>query len=414
MLGYWDLVLPASQPVHFAEVWPNAPHLYPFLGLCAGYVLVLLFNPVRLALRDGFRCIARFPRICLTFVLFGIGYSVFQFATFSRLDRLDNPSDTDWTQLTSLPSWHWPRLVEVWQEIPLPTLEKVAGIFDNGITTFPLSVVAAILVIFNWRGVHGALFGALQKRFRFAGFLIYLLVLLSAVASLLKPIIYWRLPEWGGLVPEAGLLRISATVDAVAFIFEYLFGVYIQVYLITVCFAWIRGLSFEEGELFRFAVRRFAFVLKWAGIVVVVWMAVVKIPMLLAYFVNIPNILDYFRYQRFAMCVLIICFASVQVSLTLHNETLGRAMTAHGKFLREDWARFGWFLLVAALHFFLIMACDAIVRGAIADRTAPLIVWSCFFVAMRGFIMGWLLASWVCLFRRYETAGSEEERWIQY
>jgi hypothetical protein len=52
------------------------------------------------------------------------------------------------------------------------------------------------------------------------------------------------------LLPAAGLLRVSATVDATAFIFEYLVGVYIQVYLITVCLAWIRGFSFEEGELF--------------------------------------------------------------------------------------------------------------------------------------------------------------------
>ena len=50
-----------------------------------------------------------------------------------------------------------------------------------------------------------------------------------------------------------------------AFIFEYLFGVYIQVYLITVCLAWIKGLSFGEEDLFRFAMRRFSYVLEWAG-----------------------------------------------------------------------------------------------------------------------------------------------------
>lgn len=419
MVEYWSDVSLIVPLLHYSNtpilrlglIWQDVPRLYPLLGLIAGYVLVLLFNPVRLALRDGFRCIARFPRICLTFVLFGLGYSVFQFATFSRFD---DPAGLDWMQLTSLPSWHWPRLVEVWQQIPLPTLENIAGIFDNGTTTYPLSVIAALLVLFNWRGVHGALFGALRKRFRFTGFLIYLIVLLSAVASLVKPIVFWRLPEWGGLVPEAGLLRISATIDAVAFVFEYLFGVYIQVYLIAVCLAWIRGLSFEEGELFRFAVRRFSFVLKWAGIVVVVWMIVVKIPLLLAYFVNIPNILDYFYYQRLAMCVLIICFASVQVSLTLHNEGLGDAMNAHGRFFRKNWSRFGWFLLVCALHFLIIMACDAVVRGAIADRTIPLIIWKCFFVTARGFVMGWLLASWVCLFRRYETEADGKERWIQY
>jgi hypothetical protein len=298
--------------------------------------------------------------------------------------------------------------------VPLPTLENVVGIFDNATTTYPLSVIAAVLILLNWRGLHGALVGALRKRYHFTSVFIYLILLLSALASLLKPIVFWRLPEWGGLVPAAGLLQISAAVDAVAFIFEYLFGVYIQVYLIMVCFAWIRGLSFEEGELFRFGMRRFSYVLKWAGIVVLLSTMLVRAPLLLAYFMNIPNVLDYLPLQRWLMCLLIISFASVQVSLALHNENLLEAIRAHGQFLRRNWNRFGWFLLICALHFFFIMVCDAIVRTAIADRLVALIVWKCIFVCVRGFITGWLLASWVCLFRQYETGRIEQESWIQY
>src|SRR5881394_375325 len=40
--------------------------IYPLLGLLGGYLLVMLANPVRLALRDGFRCIVRYERISLT------------------------------------------------------------------------------------------------------------------------------------------------------------------------------------------------------------------------------------------------------------------------------------------------------------------------------------------------------------
>ena len=95
----------------------SLPRVYPFLGLCGGYAIVMLFNPVREALRDGFRCIARFKRIWLTFVLLGFAYSVFQFATFTPIR---NSADLDLTQVTSLPNWHWPRLTEVWTEAPLP------------------------------------------------------------------------------------------------------------------------------------------------------------------------------------------------------------------------------------------------------------------------------------------------------
>src|SRR5437868_10596133 len=304
--------------------------------------------------------------------------------------------------------------MEVWQEAPLPALEEVAGIFDNATTTYPLSAIGAVLLLINRRGLHGALVRALNKRFRFPGYLIYLILLLSAVAALLQPIIYWALPLWGGLLPAQGVLQISASVDAVAFIFEYLLGVYIQVYLIAVCFAWIRGLSFEEGELFRFGMRRFSYVLEWAGIVVLVSTLIVRLPLLLAYFMNIPDVLDYLPIERAIMCGLIIAFSSVQISLALHNETLREAIRAHRDFVRSNLSRVGWFLLSCAMHFVFLSFADAVVRGAVADRLIAMIVWKSIFVFLRVFVSGWLLASWVCLFRRGETGEVYQQAWIEY
>ncbi|MEY2565138.1 MAG: hypothetical protein QOH88_3331 [Verrucomicrobiota bacterium] len=392
-------------------MWDNLPRVYPWLGLCGGYAIVMLFNPIRLALRDGLRCITRFKRVWLTFVLLGFAYSVFQFATFTPLQH---SSDLDFSQFLSPGTWEWPSFLEVWRDVPLPALEGVAGIFDNATTTYPLSVLAAILLLINWRGLHGALFRALRKRYRFWGFVIYLVLIVSAVATLLKPIAFWRLPEWGGLVPAAGLLQISATIDAVAFIFEYLFGVYIQVYLIVVCLAWIKGFSFGERELFGFAMRRFSYVLEWAGIVVIVSTLIVRVPLLLAYFMELPGVLDYLPVERLIMSVLIIVFCSVQISLVLHNENLGAAVRSHGQFIRRNASRFGWFLLIAAQHFFFLTACDAIVRGAVADRMVAVILWKLIYVCLRGFLTGWLLASWVCLFRQCETARANQETWIRY
>ena len=392
-------------------MWRHLPRLYPLLGLFGGYAIVMIFSPVRNALGDGFRCIRRYKRIWITFSLLGFGYFLFQFVTFTPIRTW---ADLDLNQIISLPRWYWPRFVDIWRETPLPALEGVAGIFDNATTTYPLSVVAAVFMLANWRGLHGALLRALWKRYRFWGYLTYLILLLSALASLLKPIVFWRLPEWSGLVSAAGLLRISATVDATAFIFEYLLGVYIQVYLITVCLAWIKGVSFEEGELFRFAMRRFSYVLEWAGIVVAVSMLIVRLPLLLAYFTNIPGVLDYLPIARVLMSVLIIVFCSVQISLALHNETVIKAMQAHGLFIRKNAARLGWFLVICGIHFFGIMVCDAIVRGAIADRLGALFLWKLSFAVLRGVITGWLLASWVCLFRQCESGRISGEKWIQY
>jgi hypothetical protein len=393
-------------------MWENAPRLfglYSWLGLCGGYALVMFFNPVRRALGDGFRCLARYKRIWITFALLGFGYFVFQFVTFTPIR---NWSDLDLDQIASLPRWYWPRFAEIWKETPLPALEGVAGIFDNATTTYPFSVVAAVFMLLNWRGLHGALVRALRKRYGFWGYLVYLILLLSALASLLKPIVFWQLPEWSGLVPAAGLLRVSATVDAAAFIFEYLLGVYIQVYLITVCLAWTKGVSFEEGELFRFAMRRFSYVLEWAGIVVAVSTLIVRLPLVLAYFTNIPGVLDYLPIARLLMSGLIIAFCSVQISLALHNETLIEAMRAHGQFVRQNAGRLGWFLTICGVHFFAIMICDAILRSAIADRLGALFLWKFTFAFLRGIVTGWLLASWVCLFRQCENRRISQEKWI--
>ena len=388
----------------------SLPRVYPLLGLCGGYALLMFFNPIRRALGDGFRCITRFKRIWLTFALLGFGYFIFQFATFTPIR---NSADLDLNQVISLPSWRWPTFIEIWRETPLPALEGVAGIFDNATTTYPLSVLAAVFMIINWRGLHGALLRALWKRYRFWSYFIYLILLLSALASLFKPIVFWRLPEWGGLLPASGLLQISATVDTVAFIFEYLFGVYIQVYLITVCLAWVKGVSFEEGELFRFAMRRFSYVLKWAGVVVLFSTLLVRLPLLLAYFKNIPGVLDYLPIQRSVMSGLIIAFCSVQISLALHNESLGDAIRAHRRFIWQNAGPLGWFLLICGIHFFGIMICDAVVRGAIADRLGALFLWKFIFACLRGVITAWLLASWVCLFRQREALRLHQEKWIQ-
>lgn len=390
-----------------AFTFPNVPRVYPLAGLCGGYLLLVCFNPVRVALRDGLRCIVRYPRIWIIFAVLGLSYSAFQFATFSPVQ---SASDFDLNQIATLPSWHWPRLTEIWTEVPLPALEGVAGIFDNATTTYPLSIFAALLLLANWRGLPGALWRAMRKEYRFSRYLIFLLLGLSALAAIAKAVTFFWLPRATG----ARFLQISASIDALAFIFEYLLGVYIQVYVMMVALVWVKGLSFNETSLFQFAMRRFAYVLKWAGVVVLVSMLLVRTPLLLAYFMNVPAVLDYLPYERMFMSIFLLLAASMQVSLALHNETLVHAFEAHWRFVRRNLGRFLWFLLVGLLHFVVILSLDAVARNAIADRFVALIVWKCVFVALRGIVIGWLLASWVCLFRECETRALGQENWVRY
>jgi hypothetical protein len=114
------------------------------------------------------------------------------------------------------------------------------------------------------------------------------------------------------------------------------------------------------------------------------------------------------------MSGLIIAFCSVQISLVLHNESLGAAFRAHREFVQRNFSRFSWFLLIVVLHFFFLTVCDVIVRSAVADRVVAVIAWKIIYVCARGLITGWLLASWVCLFRQCEATRAHQETWIRY
>jgi hypothetical protein len=327
---------------------------------------------------------------------------------------LQSTADLRLTQFRFWDSWHWPLFSEVWRPTLLHTVESLAGIFDAAATTYPLSVLAALFLILNWRGLHRSLVRALRKQFGFGGWFIYLGILLAALASLLKPLIYWLLPNRAGFLSPVHFLQTSAAVDSVAFIFEYLCAAYLQVYLIAVSLAWIKGLHFREREILRFAMRRFSFVLKWLGLVVLASTLLLRLPLLVAYFRDVPGVLDYLPIGRAAIALLVLCFATMQISLVLHNEGLLEAFEAHRLFLREHTFRFIWFLLICGLHFWFLALADEIIRAAATERPLALIVWKLGYILARALVTGWLLASWVCLFRQCEIGRVDRESSIRY
>jgi hypothetical protein len=384
--------------------------VYPLLAMIGGYLLLILSSPVRIALRDGLRCLFRFQRLWQLFALFAFAYSIFQFLVFSPGI---SAADFELHQFVWR-SWHWPLFPEIWRESALHALESVAGIFDAATTTYPLSVVAALLLLANWRGLHFAFFKALHQRFGITGWLIYLAVLLSALASLFKPLIYWLQPDRARFLTPAHFLQASAAIDSVAFIFEYLCAVYLQVYLIAVAFAWVKGFNFREGELLRFGVRRFSFVLRWVGVVVLASTLLLRVPLLVAYFRDVPGVLDYLPVGRCAIALLVLSFATMQISLVLHNETLGEAFRAHFQFLRRHPVRFGWFVLICGVNFWFLCLSDTTMRAAATGRVLVLILWKLLYILLHALVTGWLLASWVSLYRQCEVGRVNRETWIRY
>jgi hypothetical protein len=214
----------------------------------------------------------------------------------------------------------------------------------------------------------------------------------------------------------------SPVVVWLAFLFEYLFGVCIQIYLILLAYCWVRGLTFDHAKLLDFAIRRFAFVMKWAAVVMILSTLFIDLPLILknfppfdAWLAAEDETLDFrMRIARSTLAGFLLVFPTMQITLTFHNESIIEALRDHWRFLHGHWWRFAWFLVVAGFHCYLFHVGNLICSRALGEGTAPGILWSLLAPWLNGMVGAWLLASWVCLYRSCDHARLPHESWIKF
>lgn len=425
---------PGALEIAFAKV--QIP--WVLAGALIGYLMVMFTNPVRAALRDGWRAIRRYPVLWITFGAFGFANTIFQLIIriYSHfvLPAGDRPAfmwlraawrdPQFWLRGSPESLWWVPPngLREAARDAVLPAVESVAGIFNNLVSTFPLASVAAVLLLVNWDGHQMVLQRALRKRFGWRGWLVYAGILLGALAVIMKVLLY-AAPPLLQLEGDFALLwfQWSPVVVWVAFLFEYFFGVCIQIYLILLAYCWIRGLTFDHPRLLDFAIRRFAYVVKWAVVVVILSSLALDIPLILKNFAPFQGWLAVddaaldlrVRVARSVLAGFLLIFPTMQITLTFHNESIIKALRDHAQFLRRHWWRFGWFLIMAGLHFYLFIALNLVCGRALGEGTAPGIFWSLLAPWLNGIVGAWLLASWVCVFRNCDHDRADEN-WIKF
>lgn len=409
------------------------------VGALLGYSVMMFTNPVRVSFRDGLRAIRRYPALWITFGAFGFAHALFELALrvygYCVLPPGDRPQFV-WVRaawrdsqfwLTGSPEslWFVPPggLRSAATEAVLPAIESVAGIFNNLVSTFPLAAVAAALLLVNWGGHQMVLQRALRKRAGFFGWLVHAGILLGALAAIGKVLLY-ALPAVLRLSGAAALawLQWAPVVVWVSFLFEYFFGVCVQIYLILLAYCWVRGVSFAPARLLDFAIRRFAFVLKWAAVVVLASSVFIDLPLILKNFAPFQDLFavdeetmnSRLQLARSIIAGLLLILPTMQITLTFHNESLRSALRDHAVFLARHWWRFAWFLIVAAVHFHFFVALNLLCTRALGDGTAPGIAWSLLAPWLNGVVGAWLLASWVCLFRACDHARSMHENWIKF
>ncbi len=402
-------------------------------GALAGYVLMMWTNPVRTALRDAWRAVRRYPALALVPGALGCAHAAFDLAMRGYLYTV-LPEESRPVFLWVREAWHDPQLwltgspeslwwlphgefVRAVGASVLPAFESLAGLFNCLVGTFPLSAIAALLLFGNWRRHHTTLRVALRKRFGFAGFLIHGAILVCALAALAKPVMY----AGARSVPLTLFVQWGPVVAWLSFVFEYFFGVVLQVWLILVAYAWVRGLGFVHDDLLDVAIRRFSFVVKWSALMLALSSIFIDVPLILK---NFAPFADYFPEQaifderlataRAALVLFALLGASVQITLTFHSESWRAALRHHLQFVARSWWPFVWFLIVAGFHFLAMHALIVNVERGVGEGTSLWVVWRLLSPWLAGLVAGWLLAGWVCVFKYCENARALDPEPIRF
>ncbi len=424
-------------PGVFARVSSQAPIW--ILALAAAYLLVMLASPLRHCFKDGFRAIQRYQSLWLTLGALGFSYALFQLGIRTYLHQVLPAAERPvfvWARqawrdpaywLSGSPESLWYLPKAKWEAALssslLPTFEGLSGLFNNLVSTFPLSAVAAVLLLINWQGHHGVLRRALGKRFGAWSWAVHVAVVLCALAAFTKPLLY-AAPAWlqghGGPSWATFWFQWAPVLAWLSFVFEYLFGVCIQIYLLLLAYVWIRGLGFTHRRLLDVAIRRFSHVVKWAAIVILLSTLCLDLPLILknfapyaAWFPEEALLGSRLAMARAILAGVLIVAAPLQITLTFHSETLRQAFTDHLRFFRTHLFGFLGFSFVAGFHFWVLSVCDQCVRIGLGEGTGLWVTWTLVFPWLAGGVSAWLLASWVCFFRRADPH-LPQTHWIQF
>lgn len=408
--------------------------LWFVFGAAAGYLLMMRTNPARASLRDGWRILRRFPQIWVVLGLFGAGYSAFEIglrAWFSSLQPAGESSLFIWSRAPFRPAleWFFGHADSLWylpagsarvagEAARLPALDAVAELFNNLVSTFPVAAVAGLLFLVNWRGKQGVLFHALRRRFGVGGWFLHLATIVCALAAFLKPALYLA----PGRVDPQLWIQWSPVVAWLAFLFEYLFGVYVQVGLLLLCYCWVRGVTFNMEKFQDFAVRRTSFVLRWALLVMALSSIFIDFPLILRNFTTFerwfPRDVETIDFRvsmaRIGIDGVLIAFAAVQITLAFHSESLRKSVASHFSFLRRNAWAFIWLLVIAYIHLYVVYFLQHLSLAASGEGSALWVALKLLWPWVSAIVGGWLLASWACLFKRADAGRLADEDWIQY
>ena len=89
-------------------------------------------------------------------------------------------------------------------------------------------------------------------------------------------------------------------------------------------------------------------------------------------------------------------------------------MRDHFRFVRKNALALAWFLMTAFVTVYGFHFLNSVLVSGLGEGTALGILWLLAAPTIQAFLLGWLLASWVCVFKRADTGRSQDENWVAF
>jgi hypothetical protein len=359
----------------------------------------------RHALLQGFRCMGRYPDLWRIPALFGLGYAFFDLAAAALLHlRMQDFG----TWIFAIEQHQPPNVMWLLPDNALPAIERTASVFTIFTATFPLSALFAALLLLNFRGMLAEMVKSLRKRLgRWRGILVTVFLVFTALCAIAKPVAFLLLPE------IEGYFALILVIDFFSTIFELLLGIFFLTYLMLMAYAWMRGLFFQRSKLLHVAMRRAGFVLKWSLLLAALAAVFILLPLhlgiLFAPDEDLQNACVWFStwIGHGVVTAVALLYCPVQAILVFHNESLREALRDGRRLLRAQWTSIIPFLATGCALFILLLSATECGGVSLGTETSAAFGIRIFTAFLESLLAGWLIASWVCLYRSL-SAGRKE------
>ncbi len=369
-----------------------------------GYVIAFACGPLRNCFLDGFRCMKCHPELYWVPGILGSGYTAFALAREVQRRVL-----LAGEELSVAPDSAWAWITPDWQALALsawmPMLERLSGTFHVAVTPGPLGALGALLFLLNWKNSNAAMCRGLLRCFPRAGWLVYGLLVLCALAALVRLVIFFAVEFFGSKEDARPWLLRAGFIDALGWMFEYFLGAFVQVALLLLALAWVRGVALGQANLVVFVARRFCFVMPWLMLIVVIGAASTQGPVLATGYhpARLASVLPVLPWVAAGLHAFLILFPTMQINMMSEFQPLRRAFSKNARFVSAHMGRFCWFLLLSGTLFYAFAVGDSGLRSGLGDWTLAGVAWVLLAPWLWALPVGWVLSSWVCFYHACEA-----------